>query len=110
VHTSKIDIQLNNTMRLFLRTVKSTQLQWLPVLVNIAPPKGRREATVRELVNCRRHVRSLLYEQMLDITITGCFPVDLCEILTLFSIPDAWTTAWSASLSGKGDLIMDSNV
>jgi hypothetical protein len=68
LHTTKIDIQLNNTMRLISETVKSTQLQWLPMLVNIAPPKLRREATtVRELVNCRRHARSLLYEQMLDI-------------------------------------------
>jgi hypothetical protein len=68
VHTSKIDIQLNNTMRLISGTVKSTQLQWLPVLANITPPKLRREATtVRELVNWRRHARSLLYEQMFDI-------------------------------------------
>jgi hypothetical protein len=39
VHTKKIDIQLNNTMRIVSGTVKSTQLQWLPVLVIIAPPK-----------------------------------------------------------------------
>jgi hypothetical protein len=68
VHTNKIDIQLNNTMRIISGTVKSTQLQWLPVLANIAPPKLRHEATiVREMVNYRRHARSLLYEQMLDI-------------------------------------------
>jgi hypothetical protein len=29
---------------------------------------------------------------------------------TLFSIPDAWTTAWSASLPVTGDLIVDLNV
>jgi hypothetical protein len=51
VHTNKIDIQLINLMRLISRTAKLTQLQWLPVLANIAPPKLRREATtVRELV------------------------------------------------------------
>jgi hypothetical protein len=89
-------------MRLISGTVKSTQLQWLPVLANIAPPKLRREATtVRKLVNCRRHERSLLYEQMLDIPNQRYyFLVDLCGILihilaptTLFSIPDAWTAA-----------------
>jgi hypothetical protein len=33
-----------------------------------APTKLQREATtVHELVNCKRHVRSFLYEQMLDI-------------------------------------------
>jgi hypothetical protein len=41
----------------------------LPVLAYIASPKLRREATtVRELMNCRRHTRSFLYEQMLDIS------------------------------------------
>jgi hypothetical protein len=49
VHTSKIDIQLNNTMWLISGTVKSTQFN---VLANSAPPKLQREATtVRELVN-----------------------------------------------------------
>jgi hypothetical protein len=68
VHTNKIDIQLKSTMRLISGTVKSTQLEWLPVLANIAPSKLRRKATtVRKLVSCRRHARSLLYEQMLDI-------------------------------------------
>jgi hypothetical protein len=39
-------------MWLISGTVKSTQLQWLPVLANIAPPKLQREATtVREVVN-----------------------------------------------------------
>jgi hypothetical protein len=48
--------------------VKSTQLQWLPVLANIAPAKLRREAAaVRELVNCTIQAKSLLYELMLDI-------------------------------------------
>jgi hypothetical protein len=68
VHISKIDVQLNNAMRIISGCVKSTQLPWLPTLAHIAPPKLRRKA-VRELVNCRRHVNSLLYEQLLDIPI-----------------------------------------
>jgi hypothetical protein len=36
-----IDVQLNNNNRLISGTIKSTQLQWLPVLANIAPPKLR---------------------------------------------------------------------
>jgi hypothetical protein len=39
VHINIIAIQLNNKMRLSSGTVKSTQLQWLLVLANIAPPK-----------------------------------------------------------------------
>jgi hypothetical protein len=38
VHVNKVDVQLNNAMRLTTDTVKSTPLQWLPVLSNIAPP------------------------------------------------------------------------
>jgi hypothetical protein len=34
-HTQKLDVELNNTMRLITGTVKSTELQWLPVLSNI---------------------------------------------------------------------------
>jgi hypothetical protein len=49
-HVHKLDVQLNNVMRLFTGTVKSTELQWLPVLSNITPPKLRREAALfREL-------------------------------------------------------------
>jgi hypothetical protein len=48
----KMDLQLNNVMRLITGTVKSTELQWFPVLSNIAPPKLRRQAALfRELKN-----------------------------------------------------------
>jgi hypothetical protein len=63
-------------------TVKSTQLQWLPVLANIAPPKLRREATtVCELVNWRRHARSSCTNRCWIFPIKGCFSVDMCGIL-----------------------------
>jgi hypothetical protein len=45
-HVHKLDVQLNNVMRLITGTVKSTELQWLLVLSNIAPPKLRREAAL----------------------------------------------------------------
>jgi hypothetical protein len=67
---SKIDVQLNNAMRIISGCVQSTQLPWLSTLAHIAPPKPRRKAAaVRELVNCRRHANSLLYEQLLEIPI-----------------------------------------
>jgi hypothetical protein len=66
----KIDVQLNNAMRIVSGCVKSTQLPWLPTLAHIAPHKLRRKAAaVREFLNCRRHANSLLYEQLLDIPI-----------------------------------------
>jgi hypothetical protein len=61
VHVSKIDVQLNNTIRLISGTIKLTQLQWLQL--------RREEATMRKLVNSRRHARSLLYGQMSDISV-----------------------------------------
>jgi hypothetical protein len=49
-------------------TVKSTELQWLPVLSNIAPPKLRREAALfRELKNSWINGKLLLFEQLQDV-------------------------------------------
>ena len=41
-HTSQIDVQLNSTMHLISGTLRSTPLQWLPVLSNIEPPALRK--------------------------------------------------------------------
>ena len=37
-HTSRVDVQLNSTMRLISGTLRSAPLPWLPVLSNIEPP------------------------------------------------------------------------
>ena len=48
-HCSKIDVQLNHSMRIISGTVKSTPIEWLPVLCNILPPHIRRKkAACRE--------------------------------------------------------------
>lgn len=45
-HINKVDTLLNNVMT---GTVKSTPLQWLPVLANIKPPPIRRkEALIKK--------------------------------------------------------------
>jgi hypothetical protein len=47
-------------MRLITSMLKSTPIQWLSVLSNIAPPRLRHEASLfRELKSCRSHGRSL---------------------------------------------------
>jgi hypothetical protein len=67
-HVHKLDVQLNNVMRLITGTVKSTELQWLPVLSNIAPHKLRREAALyRELKNSWINGKSLLFKQLQDV-------------------------------------------
>jgi hypothetical protein len=105
VHISKIDVQLNNAMRMISGCVKSTQLPWRPTLAHIAPPKlHRKAAAVRELVNCRRHANSLLYEQLLDIPIPRLVSRQLIwtmkeySMTTIFNIFGAWTDYWSAAL------------
>jgi hypothetical protein len=60
-----LDVQLNNVMRLITVTVKSTELQWLPVLSNIAPHKGA--ALFWELKNSLINGKSLLLEQLQDV-------------------------------------------
>lgn len=39
-HSKKVDIELNKTMRIITGTVKSTPLDWLPALSNIARPQS----------------------------------------------------------------------
>jgi hypothetical protein len=66
-HVHKLDVQLNNVMRLITGTVKSTELQWLPVLSNIASRKVREAALFRELKNSRINGKLLLFEQLQDV-------------------------------------------
>ena len=49
-HTSRVDVQLNCTMRLTSGTLRSTPLPWLPVLSNIEPPALQRKAATDKLV------------------------------------------------------------
>jgi hypothetical protein len=116
VHISKIDVQLKNVMRIISGCVKSTQLPWLPTLAHIAPPKLRRKAAAaRELVNCRIHVTSLLYEQLLDISISRLvsrrpiWTMEEYSMTVLFNISGVWIDCWSAALPVNGYLIVDPN-
>jgi hypothetical protein len=113
---SKIDVQLNNAMRIICGCVKSTQLPWLPTLAHIARPKLRRKAAaVRELVNCSKHANSLLYEQLLDIPIPGLvslrtiWTMEEFSMTALFNTSGAWTDYWSAALPVNGYLIVGPN-
>lgn len=49
-HCKKVDVQLNNTMRIITGPVRSTQLDWLPVLSNIAPPDLRRQVQTESMI------------------------------------------------------------
>jgi len=62
-HVSKIDMQLNRSMRIIFRTLKSTPLLWLPVLINIPSPHIRREVFLWE--NGRNTLKLLPYRYMM---------------------------------------------
>lgn len=47
-HSNKIDIQLNQTMRMIAGSLKSTPLAWLPVMANIPSQGLRREEALRK--------------------------------------------------------------
>lgn len=48
-HTNKVDVHLNDTMRIISGTLKSTPVPWLHALTNLAPPDLRRQqAAARE--------------------------------------------------------------
>lgn len=48
-HVSKVDVQLNRSMRIITGCIKSTPTYWLPTLSHIMPPHiRRREALLRE--------------------------------------------------------------
>ena len=46
-HADKVDIQINNTLRIVTGTLQSTPLPWLPVLANIEPSNIRRERALK---------------------------------------------------------------
>jgi len=49
-HTKKVVVELNSTMRIISGCVRSTKVQWLPVLSNIAPPEIRRYAATVKIL------------------------------------------------------------
>ena len=64
-HSRLVDVQLNASMRTITGTLRPTQLPWLPVLSNIAPPHIRREEAEDKLVEKIRSNPSLpLYQDM----------------------------------------------
>ena len=50
-HVPKVETQLNEVMRLISGTIRSTPLNWLPTMNNIAPPMVRRETSNQKSFN-----------------------------------------------------------
>jgi hypothetical protein len=116
-HTATLDVQLNQTMHLVIGTIKSTPVEWLPVLRNSAPPKlRRREATLREWTKChacpelplhqdipsdhtmRLKSRRSSWQLGNDLIEQGC------------DIEQMWQERWNVQNPDAGRLIMDPTV
>jgi hypothetical protein len=101
-------------MRLITGTVKSTELQWLPVLSNIAKLKLRREAALlRELKNSWINGKSLLFEQLQDVPalrLRSRNPIWIDDPGTtnnVYDLLERWIEMWSLSAPVHGDLVQD---
>ena len=112
VHCSKINVQLNRSMRLITGTMKSTPLQWLPVLSNIAPVQLRREqALVNTIFKCKTLKNSLLFEFLQDPpdqSLVRKPPYLLAKelMITPYNIKERWKDSWDNS-SIQNDFLID---
>lgn len=110
VHRSKIDVQLNNTMRIITGTVKSTPLSWLPVLSNITPPGIRRKTSyINTVRRSKAHGNSMLNDMLNslpDIRLTSRkVPWELIE--QQHNEKAVWRNEWSQTTLNNKDLIQD---
>lgn len=102
VHVKKIDVLLNETMRLVTGTVASTPIEWLPALSNIAPPAIRRQtALVREYRKVTNNPDIPLYDDILDPPVPRLVsrkpPVVYAKRLieSDFDTQTAWRDSWT---------------
>jgi len=65
-YCKKVDIELNQTMQIITGTLRTTQVQWLPVLANIALPDLRRMMHAERIVDrIKRNPKLPLYEDII---------------------------------------------
>lgn len=103
-HTTKVDCQLNTTMRIVSGTLKPTPVEWLPKLCNIAPPNLRRQhSLLKEFQKVQSNDELPLHEDIQNVPAkrlrSRSAPIALAKNLQLenFSIQDSWDDDWSSS-------------
>ena len=111
-HTHLIDTKLREAMRTIGGCLKSTPIQWLPVVSSIAPPHIRREeANQRMLQRTEDMPDNIPLKQTLKIAPTTSRlksrkPFYRSKIYS-FGAVDAWRAEWKESTPHGGDLIDD---
>ena len=100
-HTHLVDVQLNNTMRTVSGTIRSTPIEWLPVLSNIAPSHLRRESITKNLLH---HVIENPSLPLCDILqnppshrLASRRPVWKSPPLNDFSVEERWRHEWDSA-------------
>ncbi|XP_063535881.1 uncharacterized protein LOC134745694 [Cydia strobilella] len=102
VHTSAIDTQLNQTLRLITGCLKPTPTHWLPALSNIAPAHLRREKCLqRELAKAHCSPELPIHQDLEGFgrkRLKSRNPPALLmgDSLTTRTLEEAWTAEWEA--------------
>ena len=113
-HVHRLDVQLNHTMRLISGTLRPTEIPWLPVLSNIAPPDIRRwAASAKLLSNIQSHDNLPLLQDIYDPPsrrLLSRNPIwahipDPCQ-----SVSSKWKEAWLSSSAHNKYIILDPSV
>lgn len=112
VHSRKIDVQLNQTMRLITGCIRSTQTAWLPVLSNIQPPALRRsDALLKTWRNIHKNPQLPVHSDILIAEHQRLKsrkpPWRTAQHLEAsnFNINEAWKSQWEDSSVVNGHLI-----
>ena len=111
-HTSKVDTQLNESMRIVSGTTQSTPIPWLPVMSNIAPPHLRREEATQ-----KQHARLLNSDSPTPLKQV----IDEAPVTSRlksrkpfykatkenYETKEAWRNEWRQNLPRQGEVIPD---
>ncbi|VVC34705.1 Hypothetical protein CINCED_3A013022 [Cinara cedri] len=99
-YCKKVFTELNQTMRIITGSIRTTEVQWLPVLENIAPPDPRRLMHAERMVDkIKRNPKLPLYENITTHphkSLKSRHPIwDLTFPVEALSI--TWKTQWKDS-------------
>lgn len=113
-HTKKVDIKLNETMRIISGSVRSTPVPWLPVLCHIAPPHIRRqEHLLREYKKILANHSLPVHEDLPGIALkrlkSRSPPLLTAEQLLAenFNRNDKWRDYWESTMQASSPNTID---
>lgn len=115
-HCYKIDVQINKSMRIVSDVLKSTQLQWLPVLSNIIPSKIRRQqAFLTTVQRSESFANSLLHDQLQTVPLKRLSRTPPYETVNElrgnnFQYRNEWKSSWNANPPRNSNLVADPSI